>query len=82
LRVKYSPDFAAAFEDLPEATKEKFKLIDRKVMLGNLSDFDKMGWAHFVDIDEDWTAMGRVKEDGELFYWLLLASPQSKPMIL
>lgn len=82
MRVKYSPDFAAAFNDLPEETKEKFKVIDRKVTAGNLSGFDTMGWAHFVDIDDDWSAMGRVKEEGQLFYWLLLGSPESMPMIL
>ena len=82
MRIKYSPDFAAAFNKLPEQTKEKFKAIDRKLVAGNLSGFDTMGWAHFVDIDDDWSAMGRVKENGELFYWLLLCSPESLPPIL
>jgi len=82
LRVKYSPDFAAAFNKLPGETKEKFDAIDRNVTAGDLSDFDTMGWAHFIDIDDDWSAMGRIKENGELFYWLLLCSPESIPMIL
>ena len=82
MKIKYSPDFAERFRDLPAQTQEKFRGIDRKVASGDFRDFDTMGWAHFVDIDTDWSAMGRIKEEGQVFYWILLGSPESMPVIL
>jgi hypothetical protein len=82
LKVKYSPDFAAAFQTLPAETQNKFKAIDARVAAGDLSAFRTMGWAYFIDIDETAAATGSVKEDGALFYWLLLGTAQSMPVIL
>jgi hypothetical protein len=82
LKVKYSPDFGAVFNSLPKQVQEKIKTVDRKLAVDDLSDFQPQGWAHFIDFDDEWSGMGRVKENGTLFYWLLLTSPELKAVIL
>lgn len=82
MNVKYSPQFGAVFNGLSEEVKEKIKAVDRKLHANDLSDFDTQGWAYFVDLDDDWTGMGSVKENGTVFYWLLLTPPELKAVIL
>ena len=80
--VKYSPDFAAAFKKIPKSSQDRFRVIDRKVASGDFSMFDRMGWAYFVDIDDTHSAMGSYRKNDDVFYWMVLGSPETMPVIL
>lgn len=82
MNVKYSPQFAAVFNGLSAEVQDKIKAVDGKLRADDLSDFDTQGWAYFVDFDDKWTGMGSVKENGAVFYWLLLTPPELKAVIL
>jgi hypothetical protein len=81
LKAKYSPDFSAAYNQLSPEIQRRFQKIDRRVQADDLSALDHQGWASFVDLDKNHTAFGIQKEKEDVFYWLLLCSPQSRPIV-
>jgi hypothetical protein len=71
------------FHALPASVQGRFKVVDAKVKTtGDLSAFDRQGWAYFIDIDDTHTAMGSHKEQDKLFYWLLIGPSEIMPVIL
>lgn len=82
MKYKYSPDFGAAFRELSPQAQNKVKAIDRRIVADDLSDFDRQGWAYFVNLDDDHVAIGNYREPEDLFYWWMIVSPDTKPIIL
>jgi len=81
LKAKYSPDFASAYKQLSPQLQRRFQEVDRGVQADDLSALDKQGWAYFVDLDKNHTAVGNRRVTEKVFYWLLLCSPETRPTI-
>jgi hypothetical protein len=81
LKAKYSPDFSVAYEQLSPELQRRFQETDRRVQADDLTCLDFQGWAHFADLDENHIAFGRHKVNENLFYWMLICSPESRPII-
>ena len=70
------------YDALPRAIQKKFKAVDSSVKAGDLTLFDRQGWGYFVDVDEKHTALGNYREKDDVFYWVLIGSSESMPVIL
>lgn len=57
-------------------------LADALVCGGDLKAMHQQGWMYFVNLGPFHAAMGSLKENGEVFYWMFIGSEQDLPVIL
>ncbi|MBA3962851.1 MAG: hypothetical protein H0X40_13270 [Chthoniobacterales bacterium] len=83
MKIKYAPGFAKLYAKLSPSSQKAFQEIDTALRAtGDMSNFSKMGWGRFVKIDAHCSAMGSLREDDSLFYWMLIGTPATMPAIL
>jgi hypothetical protein len=79
LKTLYSPEYDA----LPKGVQQLFLTHNEKLKkTGDLRQFDRQGWAYFLDVDRHHTAMGNLREDENVFYWVLIGPSSGMPVIL
>jgi hypothetical protein len=66
---------------LPAGILLKFKDVNARIASGELVPTKRMGWAYYVDVGDDYAAVGSIPET-DVFYWIWIGTAKDRPVVL